>query len=203
MAAQGRIGICLMVVVLGAAAPGAAQPADCSEGPIPEQPLVLRTPGLPDRSLPVVVVAIEGRLTMTSDGRETVYEMRGLTMKDRTGWATTEASITVLAASGQLLDGRTFRQLPVKQSDTQEKVAGQVVFQGWSIKGQDMPVAGQYLDASHVSYVASARVEFGTHNGKQLPGKIRLCVPGGQKGMFDSVLKDPLEVVGSFTATLR
>ncbi len=59
------------------------------------------------------------------------------------------------------------------------------------------------LDVSRVDYLASARVEFGKQNGKPLPGRIHLCVPGNQKGMFNAVHKDPIEVVRSFVATLE
>jgi hypothetical protein len=144
-----------------------------------------------------------------------VYNERELVMEDGTRKGlfddVLEADIDVIAPEGQSLEGRIFRRTATKigtsEFEGQENVNGQILVQGWEVKipGPVSARSGNLyaIDATHVACIASMRLEFGRQKGWTLPGKVHLCVPGGQKGLFDAFLKDPIEVVGSFTATVK
>ena len=59
------------------------------------------------------------------------------------------------------------------------------------------------LSASHVGFIASLRVEFDKRRGEVLPGRVYLCVPGGQtEKFFGTKLADPVTLVGRFEARI-
>jgi hypothetical protein len=201
---------------MGVSGATAAQtfPADCSSGAIADGPLVLRMPGAPDQPLLAAKVTSLGKMTVTGeDGKDSSYNELELAITDRAPNGLfdkiTEVTTDFLVATDQVPDNRIFRK-PAAARDTpeydaQDKVDGQVVFQAWGVK---IPApAGSTndysVDLNHVSYLASARVEFGKRSGTSLPGKIHLCVPGGQTGMFNEAPNKPIEVVGSFVATIE
>jgi hypothetical protein len=153
-------------------------------------------------------------MTVTGeDGKDTAYNELELAINDRAPNGlfdrVSEVTTDFLVAIDQTPDNRIFRK-PAAARDTaeydaQDKVDGQVVFQAWGVK---IPApAGstdEYsVDLNHVGYIASARIEFGKRSGTSLPGKIRLCVPGNQTGMFKGAPNKPIEVVGSFIATIE
>ncbi len=212
MISRRTISVGVMASGLGIAAAAMAQPADCSLGEIPDRPLVLRTTGSPDRLLPAVSLDISALRTTFPDS-DTVYRHRDLVMEDGTRKdmfsAVVEADVSLVVPEGEPLDGKVFRLRPTRtgaaETDGQNDVGGVQPIQYWAVKIPNPPGSGlKYaIEATKAGYIASVRIEFAMHSGKTLPGRIHFCVPGNQVGMFDRVLKDPFEVVGSFTATLK
>ncbi len=120
-----------------------------------------------------------------------------------------EIEANFLLAPGQSLDDRTFRK-PAAADDTpeyeaEERLRGQVVFQAWSVQipKADSEYGDYAVDLNHVFYLASAQVAFGKQDGNTLPGRIHLCVPGGQVDPFDNPPNSAVEVIGSFEATVK
>ncbi len=72
MVLRQAIGVGVMTAGLFIAAAAMAQPADFSQGEIPDLPLVLRTPGQPDRPLPAVTMA-DAVVWWTSHDGKIVY----------------------------------------------------------------------------------------------------------------------------------
>jgi len=192
-----------------------AMPADCSAGEIADQPLMLRQPGEVDQPMLAARIVGGGTITVSSeDGEEEeTYQILRLELTDRTPSGVfdtvSEISASLLVEPGQSLANRTFRKFPVPEDasefDGQEKLGDELVFQGWSVK---IPVSdGEYGDyavnVNHVFYDASVRLEFGPQDGDRLPGKIHLCVPGGQESPFDRPPNTQVEITGSFTATVE
>lgn len=201
----------VLVAFLILAVTAKGQPADCGEGPIPDQPLVLRTPGSPDAPLPAVKVGFTAMRTTLGDD-PVVYKELDLVMEDGTRKTmfdgVMEADVRFLVAEGQSIDGRVFHRSATKLGAVEfDGQAKQAALLGWEVKipGPVSARAGNLyaIDATYAAYVASMRLEFGKQQGTTLPGKIRLCIPGNQKGLFDAVLKDPIEIVGSFTAVVK
>jgi len=203
----------VMLIGLGAAGPAPAQtpPADCSVGAIADGPLVLKTPGAPDIALPAAMVVSVGG--MNDDDSKTVYDELQLRLNDRVPQDpfdhVAEVRTAFYVAAGKSLDGRMFRRPAAERGtpeyDAQDKVAGQVVFQSWSVK---VPApagsADDYaIDVNHVASTASARVEFGKRSGKSLPGRIHLCVAAEPKDDSGDAPRGPIEVVGSFVVTVK
>lgn len=207
-----------MIGCLGSASTTLAQPtpANCDVGEIADGPLMLRRPGLPDQLLSAARVTAAGTMQISSgedDDDAEVYRMVKLTMNDREpdGLFDTVAEIEVnfLLAPGQSLDDRTFRKPAAAEGtpeyEAEERLRGQVVFQAWSVQ---IPKAGsEYgdyaVDVNHVFYLASAKVAFGKQDGQILPGRLHLCVPGGQVDPFDNPPNSAVEIFGSFEATMK
>ena len=167
---------------------------DCSKGPIPDQALEL---SVGSEKLPVPPIS---SLRKTSEiTGEKVYDQYALSVQDKDMFATTEVRFTVLVPKGQRPDGKTFRKLPTLETKAQPAAeSGLPEVQSWAVK-----IEARELDISSVGFVGSLRVEFGQRRGDLLPGKVYLCIPGGQTDkLFGTKLADPVTLIGSFEAKI-
>lgn len=173
----------------------AQQPADCSTGPIPDRPLEI-TVGA--EKLPTPPLVRMRKISEITSGDRT-FDQYDVTVADKDIFANTEASFSVIVPKGQQPDGKTFRRLLTSETSRQPSPQpGLPEVQSWSVKDK-----ARKLDANHVSFIASLRVEFGKRSGGVLSGRVYLCAPGGQKAkIFNDVLADPVTVVGRFEARL-
>jgi len=186
-----------IATIFSAPVPGQGLPADCSKATVPAQPLeisILGTKFAP-RS---IKLRSAGAMTSGDDQFDTYH----LTFRnDDDIFAPLEAEVAVIVRKGQSLDGKVFRKLPVKETSKQPSpsaTGGLPEVQGWSVKNRDAKT-----DQSHVTYIASLRLEFGKRQGDSIGGKIYLCVPKGQTTIFDKT-PSPAEssAVGTFTAKI-
>jgi hypothetical protein len=172
----------------------AQQPADCSTGPIPDRPLEIT---IGSEKLPTPPLIRMRRISTITSGDQ-AFDQYDVTVADKDMFGNIELSFSVIVPKGQQPDGRTFRKLPVHEISKQPGPPGMPEVQSWSVKDQ-----ARKLNVSHVSFVASLRVEFGKRSGGVLPGRVYLCAPGGQKAkIFNDVLADPITMVGRFEAGL-
>ena len=191
---------CAFAAVLAALAPatGLAQalPADCSSAAVPAQPVAISIGGTVFSPKSVKLVSAGGM----SSGDEHFDTYRLSFRNEDDLFAPLEADVTVMVRKGQRLDGKVFRKLPVKDTSKQPApTSGLPEVQGWSMKNKNAKT-----DLSHVSYVASLRLEFGQRQGATIAGKIYLCVPKGQTSMFDSTpTKDDGFAIGTFQAKIE
>ena len=197
------IGKPISLAILGifaAGFPGAAfsqaLPADCSAATVPAQPVAVSVGG--NKFAPKAVkLRNAGGMTYGDEAFDT-YRLEFKSEDDFS--PPLEGDVTVLVRKGQRLDGKVFRKLPVKETDKQPApTQGLPEIQGWSLK--DRPGRN---DLSHVSYIASLRLEFGQSKGKTIGGKIYLCVAKGQKTIFDpKPSKEDSSAIGTFEATIE
>jgi hypothetical protein len=175
-------------VVLALQTPGSAisqQPADCSAGPIPDQPLELSFGAEKISALPAIKI---NKIGSELSGGKPVSDQYQVSVEDKDMFSDVEATFAVKVPAGQRVDGKAFR--------TQS--AGDLKEVLWGVKRKPS------LSISFVGYVASARVEFGKRTGDVLPGRVYLCVPGGQtEKMFGTKLPNPVTLVGRFEAKIR
>lgn len=171
-------------------------PADCSKATVPAKPVeisILGTKFTPKS----VKLRDAGGMTYGDDSFDSYY----LTFRnDDDIFAPLEAEFAVIVRKGQRLDGKVFRKLPTKDTDKQPSpTSGLPEVQGWSVKNRDAKT-----DQSHVSSIASLRIEFGQRQGDKIPGKVYLCVPKGQTTMFDKT-PSPADsyAIGTFQATIQ
>src|SRR6185437_2250800 len=138
-------------------------------------------------SLPVPPIIVM-RIIATQTG-EKAFDQYAFTAQDKGMLATSEVEFSVLVPKGQRPDGKTFRKLPAAETGKQPAAEpGLPEVQSWKVK-----VNARKLDVSSVSFIGSLRVEFGQRRGDMLPGKVYLCVPGGQTSrMFGDKLPDPI-----------
>lgn len=172
----------------------AQQPSDCSKGPIPDRALEL---SVGPEKLPVPpITSLRKASEITA---EKVYDQYAFSVQDKDIFATTEVRFTVLVPKGQRPDGKTFRKLPTLESKAQPAAeAGLPEVQSWTVKAE-----ARGLDISSVGFVGSLRVEFGQRRGDLLPGKVYLCIPGGQTDkLFGTTLADPVTLMGRFEAKI-
>ena len=186
-----------VAAVLSAPVLAQGLPADCSKATVPAQPLEISILG--SRFAPKAV-KLRSAGAMTSGDEQ--FDTYHLTFRnDDDIFAPLEAEVAVIVRKGQSLDGKVFRKLPVKEASKQPSptsTGGLPEVQGWSVKNRDAKT-----DQSHVSYIASLRLEFGKRQGDSIGGKIYLCVPKGQTTLFDKT-PSPAEssAVGTFTAKI-
>jgi len=194
---RSRLAIAAMIAI-GYAGPGIAQtlPPDCSAAAVPAQPVAASIAGTAFAAKSVKLVSAGGM----SMGDQQFDTYRLSLRSEDSLFAPQEAQVTVLVRKGQRVDGKVFRKLPTKSTDKQPSpTSGLPEVQGWSLKNSAAKV-----DFSHVSYLASLRLEFGQRQGNVVPGKIYLCVPKGQTTMFDrSPSKADSSVVGTFQAQIE
>jgi hypothetical protein len=174
----------------------AQQPADCSAGPIPDRPLELTVGAEKLPTPPLITVRKASEIT----SGDLVVEQFMVTVADKAIFADTEAQFSVIVPRGQRPDGTTFRKLPTSETGKQPgPQQGLPEVQSWSVKDKT-----RKLNASHVMFVASLRVEFGKRRGNVLPGRVHLCAPGGQKArVFKDTLAEPITLVGRFEAQIK
>jgi hypothetical protein len=173
-----------------------ALPADCSAAKVPAQPVSVSVGG--NKFAPKVIkLRNAGGMTYGDDAFDT-YRLELKSTDDFS--PPLEADFTVLVRKGQRIDGKTFRKLAVKDTDKQPApTKGLPEVQGWSLK--DRPASS---DFSHVSYLASLRLEFGQRKGNTIGGKIYLCVAKGQTTMFDKTpSKEDSSAIGTFEAAIE
>ena len=189
-----------VVAVLAVSFPGTgfsqSLPADCSTVTVPAQPVSVSVGG--NKFTPKAIkLRNAGGMTYGDDAFDT-YRLELNSADDFS--PPLEADVTVLVRKGQRLDGKTFRKLAVKDTDKQPApTKGLPEVQGWSLK--DRPARS---DLSHVTYLASLRLEFGQRKGNTISGKIYLCVAKGQTTMFDKTpSKEDSFAVGTFEATIE
>jgi hypothetical protein len=146
-------------------------PADCSAAPAPSHPVSAVVAGSAFVPLPKLVVA--GGISSGDEGGA-AFDTYRLELDVNDEWEPPiEVDVTLLVPKGARLDGKTFRKLPIDDTESQPgPEPGLPEVQGWSIEHDE---AG--IDASHVFEIASLRVECGERRGKVLPGRIRLCAP--------------------------
>jgi hypothetical protein len=170
-------------------------PADCSKAPVSRQPLEISAGGA--KFAPKSV-----KLTRAGDMKsgDEEFEMFRVTFENEQAFnAPLEAGVTVLVRKGQSLDGKVFRKLPVKDTSKQPAPSpGTPEVQGWSFKNRPAE-----FDSNHALHVGSLRLEFGKRQGDTIPGNITLCVPKGQKTMFDKTpSKEDSYAIGTFQARI-
>lgn len=168
-------------------------PADCSKAPAPKQPLEISAGGT--KFTPKSV-----KLTRAGDMKsgDEEFEMFRVTFDSEQAFnPPLEAGVTVLVRKGQALEGKVFRNLPVKDASRQPAPSpGTPEVQGWSFKNRPAE-----FDSNHALHVGSLRLEFGKRQGDTIPGNITLCVPKGQKTMFDKTpSKEDSYAIGTFQA---
>jgi len=191
---------CLFAVAALAAMPlGAiaqALPADCSKAAAPKQPLEVSVLGT--KFTPKSVKLRRGNDIKSGDEAFDGYRLAISSDTDDFS-PPLEADIAVLTRKGQLVDGKSYRKLAVKDIDKQPKASdGLPEVQGWSMKNRPGKVS-----FSHVEYLASMRLEFGKREGNTIPGAIYLCVAKGQTSMFERTpTTEDSYVVGTFRALI-
>jgi hypothetical protein len=168
-------------------------PADCSKAPAPRQPLEISAGGT---KFAPKSVKLARAGDMTSGDEQ--FEMFRVTFESEQAFnPPLEAGVTVLVRKGQALDGKVFRQLAIKDTGKQPAPSpGTPEVQGWSFKNRPAE-----FDSNHALHMASLRLEFGKRQGDTMPGNITLCVPKGQKTVFDKTpSKEDSYAIGAFQA---
>ena len=175
-------------------------PADCSKAAAPKQPLEVSVIGV--KFTPKSVRLRTGNDVTQGEGKS-AQEFDGYRLSissDVDDFSPPlETDISMLVKKGQSLEGKVFRQLAIKDIGKQPLVtAGLPEVQGWSMKNRPTGVS-----ISHVEYLASMRLEFGKREGNTISGTIYLCVPKGQKSVFEkSPKKEDSYAVGTFQASI-
>lgn len=188
-----------LVIAAGIVASGPvlaqALPADCSKATVPAQPLEVSILGTKFTPKSIKLRSAGGMKTGDDE-----FDTYHLTFRNEDDiFAPLEAEVAILVRKGQSLDGKVFRKLPVKETSRQPSpTSGVPEVQGWSVKNREAKT-----DQSHVTYIASLRLELGKRQGETIGGKIYLCVPKGQTTIFDKT-PSPAEssAVGTFTAKI-
>ena len=175
-------------------------PADCSKAAAPKQPLEVSVIGV--KFTPKSVRLRRGNDVTLGEGKSAeAFDGYRLTISSDVDDHSPplETDIEVVTKKGQRVDGRVYRQLAVKDNDKQPKATqGLPEVQGWGMKNRPANVS-----FSHVEYLASMRLEFGKREGNTISGTIYLCVPKGQKSVFEkSPKKEDSYAVGTFKATI-
>ena len=172
-------------------------PADCSKASVPAQPVEISILGT--KFSPKSIKLRSSGAMSAGDEHFDSYQLTFLNEDDM--FAPLEADFAVIVRKGQSLDGKVFRKLPTKETSKQPSpspTGGLPEVQGWSVKDRKAQA-----DQSHVTSIASLRIEFGKRQGDTMPGKIYLCVPKGQTTIFDKTpSKEDSFAVGTFTATI-
>ena len=186
---MGALHATLILAVAMAAGAGSAfaqQPSDCSASPVPDRPLEM---SFGSKKVPAMSFAAIYKIgTDLRDGKP-VADQYELSVQDKDGFAEIEVELAVTIPAGAQVDGRTFRTGPGRRP--QEVL--------WKVK-RDKPS----LSVGFVGFAATARVEFGKRRGDVLPGRVYLCIPGGQvEKSFGTKLPDPITLVGRFEAKIR
>lgn len=178
--------------------PGFSQtlPADCSAAAVPAQPVAVSIGGT--KFTPKAIKLRDAGGMTYGDQAFDTYRLSLRSEDDLS--PPLEAEVTVLLRKGQRVDGKVFRQLPVKDIDKQPSpTSGLPEVQGWALKNRPART-----DLSHASYIGSLRLEFGQRKGNSISGKIYLCVAKGQTTMFDKTpSKEDGFAIGTFQATIE
>src|SRR5262245_40722645 len=140
----------------------AQQPADCSAGAVPDRPLELSIGAQKISELPAIKISKIG--SELKDGKP-VSDQYEVSVEDKDMFSEVEVDFSVHVPAGQQVDGKTFRT----------QAGGELKQVLWSVKRKEPS-----LRVSFVGFVASIRVEFGKRKGNVVPGRVYLCVPGGQ-----------------------
>ena len=187
-----------MLAVLPFAGFAQKLPADCSKAAAPKQPLEVSVLGA--KFTPKSVRLHRGNDITQGEGKSAeAFDGYRLTISSDVDDFSPplETGISVLVKKGQSLDGKVFRQLAIKDIGKQPLIGtGLPEVQGWSMKNR--PTGASF---SHAEYLASMRLEFGKREGNTISGTIYLCVPKGQKSVFEKEpKKEDSYAVGTFQA---
>ena len=192
------LGFCLLL----AAAPGAfaeAPKLDCSTKSGPDKPVSLSIDGN-QQPLPVAQFAKQQEMSVDEES----FEVFRVNLRDVEGlFSPVEVEASVLVKKGETVDGKTFRQLPVddmKQQPSPVKAEGSWMPEVQSIEVRSDPAG---FDYEH-GILASMRLEFGKREGEGLPGRIHLCIAGGQTDdVFQPQPTHTVIVEGTFVAKIQ
>ena len=190
----------MMLAALPLAGSAQQLPADCSKAAPPKQPLEVSVLGT--RFTPKTVRLRRGNDITQGEGQSAeAFDGYRLTISNEESDFSPplEADIAVIIKRGQLVDGKVFRKLAIKEIGKQP-LAGQGLpeVQGWSMKNRPASVS-----FSHVEYLASMRLEFGKREGNTISGTISLCIPKGQTSMFEKTpTREDSYAIGTFKAQI-
>ena len=192
------LGFCIVI----ATAPGARAEApklDCSTSPGSDKPASLSVDGNL-QPLPVAEFAKQQEMSMNEES----FEVFRVNLRDVEGlFSPVEVEASVLVKKGEMVDGKTFRQLPVadmKQQPSPVKAEGSWLPEVQSIEVRSDPAGFDYQHG----ILASLRLEFGKREGEGLPGRIHLCIAGGQTDdVFQPQPTHTVIVEGTFVAKLQ
>lgn len=174
----------------------AQQPADCSPGPIPDRALEL---SIGSEKVPAPPLISVRKISEMRFGDKEVYDQYAISMQDKEMFADLEARFSVIVPKGQQPDGKTFRRLRTADTKAQPGPQGAPEVQSWAVKHK-----ARNVDVSHTGFIASLRAEFGRRRGDVFPGRVYLCIPGGQTDkMFGTKLPEPVTLVGRFEAKIQ
>lgn len=152
--------------LLCANAPAVAAGVDACAQPAPDTSLkgmVSGQPFAPDN------VTIYKQRTYGNDGKP--YDSYYLTF--RVGQGQDSLQVQPAMKVGTLPDGKTFRRLPTWEVKQQPKAGPDATeIQSWYLQ---MP--GAKIETGFLRDLATLKLEFGTRNGKTLPGHLTLCIP--------------------------
>jgi hypothetical protein len=171
-------------------------PADCSTAAAPTQPLEVSINGT--RFTPK---SIKLSRTGTMKSGNDQFETYRLTLRSEDAISSPlEAEVAVVVRDGQLVDGKVFRLLPVKETGKQPLAAdGLPEVQGWSFRSR--PAS---LTLNHVRYLGSVRLEFGKRKGATIPGNVYLCAAKGQTSTFNKTpTSEDSYAIGTFEARVE
>ncbi len=192
------LGFCLVL----ANAPGASAEApkpDCSTKAGSDKAVSLSVDGKA-QPLPVAEFAKQQEMSMDEES----FEVFRVNLRDVEGlFSPVEVEVSVAVKSGEAVDGKTFRQLAV---DDMKLQPSPVKSEGaWLPEVQSVEVRSDPggFDYEH-GVLASMRLEFGKRDARGLPGRIHLCVAGGQKDeVFQLEPTHTIVVEGTFVAKIQ
>jgi hypothetical protein len=197
-----RIATTLGFGLLLATAPVAfaeAPKTDCSTTPGADAPVTLSIDGNP-QPLPVAEFAKQQEMSMDEES----FEVFRVNLRDVAGlFSPVEIEASVLVKKGETVDGKTFRQLPtddMKKQPSPLKQEGAALPEVQSLEVRSDPAGFDYQHG----ILASMRLEFGKRDGEKLPGRIHLCIAGGQTDdVFQPQPTQTVIVEGTFVAKLQ
>lgn len=152
-----------------------APPADCSLATIPAEPAHGMVGGKP---FTLAGASLSQSRSMAGDASYDNYLLT-LEAPDAAG-ATMVIVVTAAVPQGEPLDGKILRRVASLDA-TQQPLAGAGAPQ---IPDFGIEYNPAQVDVDNLSGVAAIRLEFGSHDGTKLPGKIYLCQPDAKGNVF-------------------
>lgn len=194
-----RMALAAVMMAGAAQAMAAGVPADCSKGPVPDQPLEVMI-----HAKPVTMTHIVARLNtqgMSVNGKNFVGHK--LTLADDPGLfdRTYEIDFTLGALEGETLDGKSYVIYPTKEFGAQPQLggdSGMSEIQGWQVEG---PEIGANIRSSF--NIASMTLVFGQTNGGKLPVQIQFCLAKDSVDRFTDAKVKTTYAIGRFEAVVE
>ena len=159
--------------LLALAAPSLAAdlPADCSQAPIPDQPLKGQIAG--KDFVPTSWTMSTINHPQINGATYDSYDLY-LSTVDPSGQGGMIVKINTIVPENALPDGQTFILLPTTDASKQPTVGpGAAGIQGWSIQDD-----ADNVSADDSTQTASLRLQYGMRANNTLTGKIYFCAPG-------------------------